>query len=295
MKPFVVLAGLALCVGGCTPPSSSPSAGAGSGGDVPKFPWKGATPSNGRFEEVVVDKASRRRVWLYPPIKGKNARGLIVIAAAGSNMVTGMALSEGDIPEHLPWTRAGYAVAAYDVSGPMPDDGNAGRVQVAIETFLSREAGVSDGRDAIEAGVKRFPEAAENIVAVGHSSAGTIALSLAAEDKRVKRCIAFAPVTDVIAHIGPDRSRALSRLSNLQEIILRNSPSSLEAKLQKPVFLFSAQDDQTVSNASVMAFAQRIKAAGAASTFVSVPSGGHYDSMLQQGVPQAIAWLNKQE
>lgn len=292
MKRLIPLVGLGLMVGGCAPPSTSPTVH--SGADVPKFPWKGATPSNGRFEEVVVDKASRRRVWLYPPVKGKNARGLIVIAAAGSNMVTGMALTEGDIPEHLPWTRAGYAVAAYDVSGPMPDDLNSLRIQAAIEAFLSREAGVSDGRDAIEAGVKRFPEAAENIVAVGHSSAGTIALSLAAQDKRVKRCIAFAPVTDVIAHIGPSRSRALSRLSGLQEIILRNSPSSLEAKLQKPVFLFSALDDQNVSAASVEAFAKRIKASGSKVTFKTVPTGDHYDSMIQQGLPQAITWLNKQ-
>lgn len=293
MKLPIPFLGFVLLLGACAPSPSSPSATRGE--DGPKFPWKGATPPKGRFTEVVVDQASRRRVWLYPPANGQKAKGLIVIAGAGSNLVTGMALTEEDTPEHLPWAKAGYAVAAYDVSGPMPEDGNAGRVEAAIMAFVAREAGVSDGRDALEAGVKAFPEAAGNVIAVGHSSAATLALALAAHDRRVTKCIAFAPVTDVLSHLGAKRAGALARLPQANDAIIRNSPASLVSKLKKPTFLFVAKDDDVVSAAGVEAYAGRLRRTGCPVTFKAVDAGGHYDAMINPGQGLALAWLRGQK
>jgi dipeptidyl aminopeptidase/acylaminoacyl peptidase len=291
MKPLVPFLGLLLMVGGCDAPpaSSSPAAS-----DVPKFPRAGSTPSNGRFKEVVVDQASGRRVWLYAPAKGQKPKGLIVIAAAGGNMITGTVLTEGDTPEHLPWANAGYAVAAYEVSGPMPEGDDQRKLQNAVDAYLARETGVSDGRDAIEAGVKAFPAAAEHIIAVGHSSAGTLALALAAHDRRIEKCVAFAPVTDVLAHLGPENVRALSVRSGARDTFSRNSPASLVSKLKKPTFLFVAKDDSVVSAASVEAYAARLRVTGCPVTLKTVATGDHYDPMRKFGQPLALAWLRAQ-
>lgn len=292
MKPIVPLLGLVLVLGGCdSPPPASSTSSAPVASDVPRFPRIGTTPSKGRFQEVVVDRASGRRVWLYAPAKGRKAKGLIVIAAAGGNMLTGTTLTEGDIPEHLPWAKAGYAVVAYEVSGPKPDGDDYDRFENAVEAYLAREAGVSDGRDAIEAGVKAFPAAAEHIFAVGHSSAATLALALAAHDRRIEKCVAFAPVTDVLAHLGPENVRALAVKHGARDVLSRNSPASFAPKLKKPTFLFVAKDDTNISAASVEAYAARLRLTGCPVTFKSVESGGHYEAMIQPGQRLAIDWL----
>lgn len=278
--------GLAVFVAGC-----------GSAPAPPLAPLYPAMEKHSDSHVVIVDAPTGRRVVIYPPIGVAKPKGLMVIGAAGSNLVSGMALGEGDRPEHLPFARAGYAVAAYDVTGPMPpgDVVDASLVREAIDAFVARNAGVDDGRDAIDAGLKEFPDAAGNVIAVGHSSAGTLALSLAAQDDRVKRCIAFAPVTDVLAFFGPQRMESIEKTPALRDTVARNAPVSLVAKLKKPVFLFSAQDDSVVPTASVTAFAAKLSENGTPVELKVVPSGEHHDSMIRQGHPLALAWLAKQK
>jgi dipeptidyl aminopeptidase/acylaminoacyl peptidase len=139
--------------------------------------------------------------------------------------------------------------------------------------------------------VKAFPSAAEHIIAVGHSSAGTLALALAAHDRRIEKCIAFAPVTDVLAHLGPENVRALAVKTGAREVLSRNSPAEFAPKLKKPTFLFVAKDDTNVSAASIEAYATRLRLTGCPVTFKGVESGGHYEAMIEPGQGLALAWL----
>jgi predicted esterase len=59
----------------------------------------------------------------------------------------------------------------------------------------------------------------------------------------------------------------------------------------KPVFLFTAEDDDNVPTATVKQFAADLKKAGAQVELVSVKTGGHYDSMIKEGRPAAVKWL----
>jgi hypothetical protein len=57
------------------------------------------------------------KLWLYLPT-GEHALGslpCILIVGAGATLYSGMKLGDSDVPEHLPYVRAGYAVLAYEV------------------------------------------------------------------------------------------------------------------------------------------------------------------------------------
>ena len=63
------------------------------------------------------------------------------------------------------------------------------------------------------------------------------------------------------------------------------------AHIRSPVFLFHARDDDDASFAATESFGQSLKALGQNVTFVPVDDGGHYDSMIEVGMPKAIEWL----
>jgi hypothetical protein len=43
----------------------------------------------------------------------------------------------------------------------------------------------------------------------------------------------------------------------------------------------------------VALFAADLRKTNVQATFVRVPTGNHYDSMVKEGIPQAIQWLKK--
>ncbi len=60
-----------------------------------------------------------------------------------------------------------------------------------------------------------------------------------------------------------------------------------------PVFLFHARDDRNVPLQQTTGFAALLKKTNANVTLVTVPNGGHYDSMLHQGIPKGITWFRQ--
>jgi acetyl esterase/lipase len=61
-------------------------------------------------------------------------------------------------------------------------------------------------------------------------------------------------------------------------------------KIECPVFLFYAEDDARFAG-QVRELAERLAAAGKKVTAEHVPKGGHYQSMIDEGIPRAIQWL----
>ena len=80
-------------------------------------------------------------------------------------------------------------------------------------------------------------------------------------------------------------------LTDLPNFLKQSSPKTHVARVGCPVFLFHASDDGNVMVTESQAYAQQLKAAGKSVEFQTVPTGDHYDSMVNQGIPQAIAWL----
>ncbi len=239
----------------------------------------------------------RGKLWLYLP-DGRHPSGAlacVLIAGAGSKLITGMDLSDGDRAEHLPYVRAGFAVLAYELDGARDEsaDDDGSGLEVSSAAFLAAEAGLVNARNALNFLALKVPEVdPARVYAVGHSSAGTLALLLAENEPRIKGCVAFAPVTDTARRFPPRLQEMLIRaIPGADAFFSRFNPILHADSVSCPVFLFHAQDDSNVPVGQSQEFKARLEQAGKAVTLETVPTGDHYDAMIRQGIPRAIAWL----
>lgn len=235
------------------------------------------------------------RVWVYLPKAAAAGAtlGCVVVPPAGSRLFHGMSLSEGDRDEHTPYVAAGFAVISFDISGPWPDSEGEKEVAKAVQQFTKARCGVTDAIEAIQTARGKFPQIdGGRIYVAGHSSAGTLALQLAAAYPQFKGCIAFAPVIDLEGYIGSPDLKSLEEYSpGLSKLIKEMSPANQIDAVRCPLFLFSAADDDAELLAPIKTYAEKLTALGREAQYVQVPNGGHYDSMIEQGLPKAVAWL----
>lgn len=234
----------------------------------------------------------RGKLYVYLPSGAHAPRSLpcVLIAPAGSTLLHGMELSEGNQEEHTPYVKAGFAVVGYELDGPLDEPGATERS--AFEQYAASLAGLVNARNALEYVLQRMPEVdPERVYAAGHSSAGTMALVLAEHEPRIKGCVVYAPATDLVERNRPMATQLGFLLPGSQEFLAEWSPRTHEARLQCPVFLFHARDDSVVPFGECEAFSQRLKALGKQVTFKAVDSGDHYDSMIEEGIPAGIEWL----
>jgi dipeptidyl aminopeptidase/acylaminoacyl peptidase len=298
----VLLALSLLCA--CAPRKAGPASAAPRPGfkslaelrDVPGLGEPRRIEPGVLFHEVVLPREqATRRLWVYLPERaGAGRLPCVFVAPAGSNLLTGNELGEGDRPEHLPYVRAGFAVVAYELDGPLrqgeqPTDRE---ITEAYEAFRAAEAGVANARMAMDYALAKIPQVdPERFYVAGHSSAATLALLVAEREPRVKACAAYAPVTDVATHFGPRAVRQLSVLPGFGDFVRDYSPINGAERLTVPLFLFSADDDSNVPPEQSARFAAAVGKVNRDVTYVRVPTGNHYDSMIVEGVPRAIEWL----
>ncbi len=238
------------------------------------------------------------QVWVYVP---KHTPGqklpCVLVAPAGSPLILGMELGEGDQAEHFPYARTGFVVVSYEIDGHLADRNKANDREAiaAITAFKDAKAGVLNARVALDFALDKIPEIdPEQIYVAGHSSAATLALLVASDDPRVKACAAFAPVTDVEKRIGKGTINNLSgSIPGFAEFMKSSSPRTHIESLKCPVFLFHAKDDTNVPVSETAGFAEDLKRTNPRVTFVQVPKGGHYDPMIREGIPKAIEWFRK--
>jgi dipeptidyl aminopeptidase/acylaminoacyl peptidase len=157
---------------------------------------------------------------------------------------------------------------------------------------LNAEAGLLNARVAIEIALTRVAAIdPRRLYAAGHSSAGTLALLLAENESRLAGCLAYAPAVDLTIQYQRTAQEVFGKLvPGANQLFTRFNPRANEAKIQCPVFLFYAEDDARFAK-QVRDLAERMKAEGKSVTLSSAPTGGHYDSMIQSGVPRGIDWL----
>ena len=134
---------------------------------------------------------------------------------------------------------------------------------------------------------------ANRVFIAGHSSAGTLALQAAQNDPRIKACAAYCAVTDVPQRLSPILPQLSRKVPGLHQHLREKSPHTNVNKLTCPTFLFTAKDDANVPPTETIRFGEELKKSNANVTVVTVPRGGHYDAMINQGIPQAIAWMKK--
>lgn len=239
------------------------------------------------------------KLWVYLPEGEAAPKSMpcVVIAGAGTPMIVGMDLSVDDRPEHIPWVKAGFAVVAYDIDGasriPLTANMPISMIRPSIEGFLKARAGVANAQHALDYIASRLPTVdPSRVMAVGHSSAATLALLAARNDARLRGVVAFAPgqYSDDAGIRGLER--AVPGISELLTTFNPSAPSNLE-QLGSPVFLFTAEDDDNVPAAKTRELASALRSRGKPVTLETTPSGGHYEAMIDPGIPKAIAWARR--
>lgn len=214
----------------------------------------------------------------------------VLIAPAGSDLLSGMDLDAGDyFDETLPYAEAGMVVVSYSIDGPAGENETE-----SFNVFKAAGAGVANASVALEFATKRLPMVdASKIFSAGHSSAGALSLLLAAHMPELAGSIAYAPPCDLEEHMKKVLEFPFSSLSypNLKTFAKRSSPLTHAARIKVPVFLFGARDDDKVTSEEWRNFARVVEDAGGAAEVETVAEGGHYQSMIDAGIPAGIEWI----
>ena len=233
--------------------------------------------------------------WIYLPAEtpSKGRIPCVIVPPAGTPMVHGITVGEGDAAEHIPYAKAGFAVVTFDISGPRPDTLELEGLKEAIRAFTKAKCGVADALKALDAALAKHPRIdPDRIYIAGHSSAATLALQVTAASDRIKGCIAYAPVVDIPGSLGPEFLAEVNRMvPGTGKILHANSPSTLAPKIKCPVFLFNALDDSKIAPESIASFKDALSTTNKTVLHTTVKTGDHYDSMIRQGIPMGIVWL----
>jgi dienelactone hydrolase len=309
------VAGLACCGGVAMlakPPEASASASEPLQIDdvpVPKLPGPGqgkeVVPSVLQFEYSLGEQGGYYntpghggKLLVYVPAGKHKAKSLpcILITGAGSDLLSGMLLGDGDNPEQTPYAQAGYAVVAYELDGPSDQGSNPMEMKRAYEAFRASRAGLVNARNALEFALAKVPEVnPSQIYAAGHSSAATHALLFAEHEPRLAGVIAYAPAVNIPERFGGSLRVFAVQLPGVVDFATQSSPHTHRERLKCPTFLFHAEDDSNCPIAQTRKFAEELKEQGTDVTLVTVATGNHYNSMINEGIPAAIKWLRQRE
>jgi len=277
---------------------------------VPSFPDRGPlAPIDPQVHSTTISLGAQGGFYSSPGMGGKlilylppgqhqpQSLACILITGAGSDLLTGMTLSEEDEPEHLPYVEAGFAVLAYELDGPNLDDsGDAEAMKPAYEAFKASRAGLVNARNALEYVLAKVPEVnPKKIFAAGHSSAATHALLFAEHEPRLAGVIAYAPAVNLPKRFGLLLRVLATEMPGVVDFATQSSPHTHRERLKCPTFLFHAEDDSTCPIAETKALKKQLEKQGTDVTLVTADSGDHYDSMIDEGIPSAIEWLSKRK
>lgn len=249
-----------------------------------------------RLETRTRDNAPPAAVWVYRAAGWTDApRACVLIAASGSTGITGASLSEDDVAEHIPYVAEGCIVIAYEVNGAFDANGDPERYVEAMRQFVLAEGGVENARAALRAARAVEPRIdSSRLFVAGHGSGANVALLVAAREPGIRAAVAFAPMSDVIAGIGPIVLEALDQSTpGLKAFLESSQPDALAKDVRCPTMLFHAEDDLAAPIDQTRSLAAAMSAAGNAPTLIEPKQGGHVQAMLDQGLKQAAGWLGQ--
>lgn len=236
------------------------------------------------------------RAWVYLP---ENAAGdslpVVLIGPAGSHLFDGMDLGDSDRPEHIPYAQAGFAVVSFDIPGMLAQGSSDEAVVRAAAQFKSGEGGVTNARAALQLALSQFPRLDRTkIFVAGHSSAATLALVLCSKLENLRGCVAYAPDVNPAASRGDVVKVLEPYLPGEAAFIKSVSPIELVSGIRSPVLIFNAANDDVVPVAAISDYVRAAEAQKVKVDRIEVPSGGHYESMIRQGIPAGIAWMRRE-
>jgi len=291
----LTLAAFAGCQGKPTPPPGLPAKANTLPVVFPELGPSRVVEAGVTVHEVTVNRGGvPMKVWVYLPEKPAEKLALVLVPPAGSTLIAGMGLADGDRAEHTPYVKAGFAVAAFEIDGPVSDAQQSSdpAVMRGAREFRAARAGLDNAQTALDFVLAKVPNIdPERVAIAGHSSAATLSLLVAEYEPRIKACVAYAPCTDVVARVAQVTRELERNQPGYAEFLRFSSPQTQAEKLTCPLFLFHAQDDDNVPFAETNRFYEAVKKTNPRATLVKAAKGGHFDPMVREGMPKAIAWL----
>ena len=244
---------------------------------------------------------ARTVVRMYVPVDLADDAKIpcVLLAPAGSNLLTGKDCDDLDYADEIrPYVTAGMAVVHDSLDGSLDKIQNERIKEKALpgafDKFCKAHGGVVNGQRALDFALGNFQQIDPNkLYCAGHSSAATLSLQLASTDQRISKCVAYAP--------APSLKKRFAELFSQDDIDLilprfrmyveQWSPENRISKFNCPVFIFHALDDGNTPYPDTKAFHDQLVAEGKATKLVTGKRGGHYQSMIDEGIPAAIDWL----
>lgn len=255
-------------------------------------------PGVWRSEVTLPIDGDATRAWVYRPSAALAPHPAtqfpcVFIAPAGTDVTGGAPLNDDERETHVPYVNAGMIVVAYEINGLSSDKA------VAARDFERAQMGLVNAQGAVSWALKNVRGIdASRLFAVGHSSAGTLALQLAQHDSRIRAGVAFAPACN-FAWPDPGGSvldiaaREDGKVPGFSAYLRRMMPQSNISAIRCPLFLFSCNDDGVVNPKEVQGFVATAHKAGKDVTLLRQPEGGHVQGMKDVGIPAAIVWMKR--
>jgi predicted alpha/beta-fold hydrolase len=107
----------------------------------------------------------------------------------------------------------------------------------------------------------------------------------------LRGCVAYAPDVDLIKSRGGIADILERYIPGERAFLTSISPIELVDQIRSPVMIFNARDDDVVPIAEIDNYAQMAERAHVALSRVVADRGGHYESMIDEGIPAGIAWM----
>lgn len=244
------------------------------------------------------------RIYLPPGEHAKGSLPCVLVAPAGTRMIHGVDLERNTDyhDETLPYAEAGMVVIEYSLDGALSEAAERNELlllselETAFPQFIDTGGGVANGRMAIHYAMERLPMVdPKRMNCAGHSSAATVALLLAAEEPKIHRVAAFAAAYDLPDRLGEFAADPgiEQRLPGITSFIYKTSPLSVTKRIRCPVLVFHARDDNNVPIRDAERFIAILRKSNDDVETLIVNSGGHYSSMIEEGIPAAIKFFQK--
>ena len=144
------LLGLVGCnrIGGPAQPVAPPAPVTFDAASFPPLPPPRPVAPGIVVHEAMVGSA---QIWVYLPANAAAPASLpcVFVAPAGTPLVWGMNMEDGDRDEQLPYAQAGFAVVGYSIAGAVPDKPTGAQILAGARLFMDAEAGLTDVHRAI--------------------------------------------------------------------------------------------------------------------------------------------------
>src|SRR5579875_3099238 len=123
--------------------------------------WQSVGPGVVRHVAVIKNlRGAAETLWVYEPSNPNRGKlPCVLIAPAGTPLIYGNQLGNGDMPEHIPYAQAGYVVVAYSLDGAVADSNHlsVGGLVAAATAFANANFGLTDAESALDYALRAVP------------------------------------------------------------------------------------------------------------------------------------------